>query len=126
MHFMQVTLNHRSSWPKCSGASQQRYLWRCPLRQKADVCSATPIPPIATTKRTLTKGHVCFAPESGQMQCNSVCPLSAKSGLASLFDHLVGTREQRGWHRYSDRLGGLEVDHQLKFCRLLNRKIRRF
>jgi hypothetical protein len=43
-----------------------------------------------------------------------------------LFDDLVGAGEQRDWHLYPDRLGGLEVDHQFKFCRLLDRKIRRF
>ena len=33
---------------------------------KADICTA--------------KSHVLFTPESGRVQCNSVCPLSANSG----------------------------------------------
>jgi hypothetical protein len=30
-----------------------------------------------------------------------------------LFDYLVGAGEQRGWHLKTERLGGLEVDHEL-------------
>jgi hypothetical protein len=39
---------------------------------------------------------------------------------ASLVDHLVGPCEQRFWDGESERLGSLEVDHQLKLCRLLH------
>ena len=34
------------------------------------------------------------------------------------FDHLVGAGEQRRWHVEAERLGGLEVDHQLVLGRL--------
>ena len=34
---------------------------------------------------------------------------------ASLFDHLVGTREQHRRHREAKRLGGLEINDQLEF-----------
>ena len=34
--------------------------------------------------------NVSFTPNSGHVQCNSVCPLSANSGHNQLFDHLVG------------------------------------
>jgi hypothetical protein len=37
-----------------------------------------------------------------------------------LFDHLVGEREQRGWHFEAERFRGLEVDHQLELGRLHN------
>jgi hypothetical protein len=37
-------------------ARSQEYRRRCQLGSKADMCAA--------------KGHVCFTPESGHMQCN--------------------------------------------------------
>ena len=38
----------------------------------------------------------------------------------SLFDHLVGAGEQRVGDGEAERLGGLEVDHQLELGRLLD------
>ena len=60
--------------------------------------------------------RVCFTPNSGHVQRTSPCPLCANSGLMHrskqhLFDHLVGAREQRGWHVKAERLGGLEINH---------------
>jgi hypothetical protein len=46
---------------------------------------------------------------------------SNRSKADNLFDHLVGTREQRCWHINSEHLGGLKVDHQLVFGRCLHR-----
>jgi hypothetical protein len=48
---------------------------------KADMCSAL--------------AHVCFGP---------------KADIAALVDHLVGSIEQRQWHRHVERFGRLEVD----------------
>ena len=42
------------------------------------------------------------------------------------FDHLVSAREQRRRHGKAERLGGLEVDHQLDFDGLLHRQLGRF
>jgi hypothetical protein len=39
-------------------------------------------------------------------------------------DHLVGARKQRRWHVEAERLGGREVDHELKFGRLHDRQLR--
>src|SRR4029077_18367846 len=42
-----------------------------------------------------------------------------------LFDHLVGPFEQRPWHRHTQCLRGLEIDHQLVLGRRLYRQIAR-
>src|SRR5262252_6226971 len=39
------------------------------------------------------------------------------------FDHLVGTRDERRRQLEPKRLGGLEVDSQLEFDRLLHREV---
>src|SRR6516225_5237820 len=41
------------------------------------------------------------------------------------FDDLVGEVEDRRRDRHAERLRGLKVDHQLEFCRLLDRQIGR-
>jgi hypothetical protein len=43
--------------------------------------------------------------------------------MAVPFNHLAGTCEQRGGYSKAERLGSLEIDHQLEFSRLLDRQI---
>src|SRR5262245_34384557 len=73
---------------------------------------------------------VRFTPQSGHVQCTSPCPLWANSGLmqrskGALFNHLAGTREQRGRHSEAERLSGFEVDCQFVLGRRLNRHVSR-
>src|SRR6516165_3130006 len=42
-----------------------------------------------------------------------------------LFDHLVGANQNRWGYRKAKRLGGLEVQDHLEFCRKLHREIGR-
>jgi hypothetical protein len=46
-------------------------------------------------------------------------------GWRTLFDHLVGAGEHRGRQIEAERLGGLEVDHQLVFGWRLYRQVGR-
>src|SRR5262245_30647923 len=41
----------------------------------------------------------------------------------SLFDYFVRDREHARWNRQTERLGGLEVDHEFKLGRLRDRQI---
>ena len=42
------------------------------------------------------------------------------------FDHLVGNRQQARRNGKAERLGGLQIEDELEFSRLHNRKIARF
>ena len=48
---------------------------------------------------------------------------NALQQTASLFDHLVGSREHRGRHGKAERLGSLEIDHKVKLGGLLDRQV---
>src|SRR4029434_10319805 len=49
----------------------------------------------------------------------------APQQIVSLFDHLVGSAQQRNWKSEAKRLGGLEIDDQLDFSGLLHRQVGR-
>jgi hypothetical protein len=42
---------------------------------------------------------------------------------SSLFDHLIGAGQDRLRHRQTERLRGLQIDHQLECRRLLYREV---
>jgi len=50
----------------------------------------------------------------------------AKEPWVILFNYLVGARKQRDGRIKAERLGGLEVDNQLKLCRLHHRRVAQF
>ena len=55
----------------------------------------------------------------------SACLRGARPGHQSRsFDHFVGKGEQLGWDGDTERVGGLEIDHQMEALGLLNRKLR--
>src|SRR5262249_33850735 len=62
------------------------------------------------------------------LQCGlkTRCAMSRPEQLqqnSSLLDHLVGASEQHRGHVETERLGRLQIDHQLLFGRLLHRKV---
>jgi hypothetical protein len=61
-------------------------------------------------------------PRTGGLGHNQ--PPAAKQ-TAPLFDDLVSRGEQIGRYGQPERLGGLEIDYQLKLCRKLHRQIAR-
>src|SRR5260370_42022464 len=79
--------------------------------------------------------HVCSNSINRHQSPRAAGPFRAKTGLmhcskkerAQLFDHLVGTREQRGRYIEAECLRGFEIDDEVNPGDLLNRKIgRRF
>jgi hypothetical protein len=71
------------------------------------------------TRHLQCKRNVRFTPESGQRRAqrmlasgNSGHLQSSKNG--SLFNHLVGTSEQRRWNNNAKGFGGLQVDNKLE------------
>src|SRR5262245_38714927 len=83
-----------------SQMGQQRRFW--------NVRDEVRLSPIAALKRTCPR--VAFVPGS------DICT----APTAPLFDHLVGKREQLGWNFETQRLGGLDVDHEIEPCGLLD------
>jgi hypothetical protein len=51
--------------------------------------------------------------------------LASPSPPLCLLDHVVGPHQQRGRNFEAERLGGLEVDDELEFGRLLDRQVGR-
>src|SRR5262245_33609257 len=79
------------------------------------------LPPIATAKADSRKRSVRSTPKSGLMQCSNACPLWANSGQhkSHSISSSVGNAE-------AERLSGRDIDDQLDFRRLLNRKVSGF
>ena len=46
-----------------------------------------------------------------------------KADISQLFDYFVSGCEQGLWNGQAEQFGGLEIDDQLEFCRLLDRMI---
>ena len=75
-----------------------------------------------------TFGHVramSALPPKADMVGTVVMSALCQKRTSALFDHLVGASKQRLRPGESKRLGGLEIDDQLKLCRRLHWKVGR-
>src|SRR5262249_56460611 len=60
------------------------------------------------------------SPTDDSMQCTSK---RAFTGSNRSFDHLIGGKEQAGWHGQAKRLRRFEVDDRFELGRRLHRKV---
>src|SRR6516225_8314432 len=75
------------------------------------VCVMSALPPTAD-----------IGTQSWNVRFASKADIPHRSERGLLFDHLVGARQHRAWNGDSERLRGLEVDHEVKLRRLLDRE----
>ena len=70
-------------------------------------------------------GDVRYTPKSGHGSERVDVRFVPIADITPLFNHLVGTGEQRRRHGEAERLGGPEVDHQVVSGRGLHRQVGR-
>jgi hypothetical protein len=92
-------------------------------------CGVRPMTASGQTRSFGDVGSMSGLPESGQsirvLAMSHKCHLlpDAPQQTASLLDYLIGARRQTRWHLDAERLGGLEIDHELELGQLLDWQI---
>jgi hypothetical protein len=85
-------------------------------------------PPMASRQPRRLLSSTPFQSSSGEcrLKRRGTSQMCQEETLARLIDHLIGAREQHGRDLEAERLGSLEVDHQLQASRLLDWDVGRF
>ena len=92
--------------------------WLNPTPHAIAVYASQPLSPVATQHSLPSRRYPLLGPDFHRLDRTSL-------RLAHLFDHLVGAGEQRWGHFEAERLGSLQIDHQLEIGRLLDRQVGR-
>src|SRR5262245_40272587 len=92
--------------------------WLNPTPHAIAVYASSPLSPAATQHSLPSGRYPLLGPDLHRLDRTSL-------RLAHSLDHLIGAGEQRGRNREPKRLGGFEIDHQLKPGRLGNGQIGR-
>src|SRR3954451_14411596 len=87
--------------------------WLNPTPHAIAVYASRPLSPVATQHSLPSGRYSLLGPDFHRLDRTSLC-------LAHSFDDLVGAGEERGRNFEAERLGGLKVDYQFEFSRLLN------
>src|SRR5437667_9017217 len=90
--------------------------WLNPTPHTIAVYASSPLSPAATQHSLPSGRYPLLGPDLHRLDRTSL-------RLAHLFDHLVGQRQQPVRNGEADRLGGLEIDHQIELGRLQHRQV---
>ena len=93
--------------------------WLNPTPHAIAVYASRPLSPVAAQHSLPSGRYSLLGPDFHRLDRTSL-------RLAHSFDHLICAGEERRWNFEAKRLRGFEVNHQLEFCGLLDRYIRRF